>query len=142
MELLKVNDFIVCDNPEYMGIGYAKVIKITDKITKEEFDEYGPVIRGLGDKNSNLDITVQYVGYEMDDSVMVDGLDEIADIDIIKVINPHSIYQIITEEMISQIKDKWEYRMTAKLDFFYKHLDKPILEGRKSINTLKIIKNS
>jgi hypothetical protein len=55
-----------------------------------------------------------------------------------RILDPHQVYRVITEENISEIKDNWEIMMTTKLDFFYKHINKEPLEGRKSLNTLKI----
>ena len=135
---IKIGDFVVCDSQQTItGAGYGKVIKLYDITKGLEVEHYENIITGRGDKNSKLEITVKIIGYDLtynetnlSDFVELDGGTRIFD--------PHQVYRVITEESISEIKDNWEIMMTAKLDFFYKHINKEPLEGRKSLNTLKI----
>lgn len=135
---LKIGDFVVCDSQQTItGAGYGKVIKIFDITNNLEVDSYENIITGRGDKNSKLEITVKVIGYDLtynetnlSDFVELDGGTRIFD--------PHQVYRVVTEKDISEIKNNWEIMMRDKLDFFYKHLNKEPLEGRKSLNTLKI----
>lgn len=137
MELLKVGDLVSCHYGYRVGIGYGKVLKIVDRKTKEEHQEYGPIITGRGDKNSKIDITIQFVGYDLRDGDMEDDLGEIVEIGDVKVLDPHEVYRVVSEEVISQIRNEWETLMRNKLDFFYKHVNKTKLEGRKSLPNMK-----
>ena len=138
MENLKVGDLVVCSYNHHTGIGYGKVLKIYDFINKQEYQEYGPVITGHGDRNSKLEITVQILGYDLRDGDNEDDLGELVEVNEVKVMDPHYVYRVITEEEINRIRNEWEILMTNKLNFLYKNVNKPILEGRKSLNTLKI----
>jgi hypothetical protein len=137
MEILKVGDLVSCHYGYHVGIGYGKVLKIVDRKTKKEHQEYGPIITGRGDKNSKIDVTIQFVGYDMRDGDMEDDLGEIVLVDEIKVLDPHDIYRIVNEEMISKIRSEWERLLNSKLEFFYKHVNKLSLEGRKTIPGMK-----
>ena len=137
MEILKVGDLVSCHYGYHIGIGYGKVLKITDRNTKKEYHEYGPVITGYGDKNSRIDVTIQMVGYDMRDGDMEDDLGEIVLVDEIKVLDPHEIYRVVNEETIAKIRSEWERLLNSKLEFFYKHVNKLSLEGRKSLPGMK-----
>jgi hypothetical protein len=135
---LKIGDFVVCDSQHTItGIGYGKVIKLFDITSKLEVESYENIITGRGDKNSKLEITVKLIGYDFTHTET--ALSDIVEHDGgTRILDPHQVYRVITEENISDIKDNWEIMMTTKLDFFYKHINKEPLEGRKSLNTLKI----
>jgi hypothetical protein len=137
MELLKIGDLVSCHYRYHVGIGYGRVLKIVDRKTKQECQEYGPIITGRGDENSRLDITIQFVGYDLRDGDMESDLGEIIEIDDIQVLDPHDIYRVVSEEMITQVRTEWETLMRNKLDFFYKHVNKTKLEGRKSLPNMK-----
>lgn len=139
MENIKVGDLIVCHYDYHTGIGYAKVLKIFELRLKREYQEYGPIITGMGDANSKLEVTVQLLGYDLRDGDNEYDLSEVVEVDEVKVMDPHQIYRVITEEEIGRIKNEWETLMANKLDFLYKNVNKPVLDGRKSLNTLKII---
>ena len=138
MENLKVGDLVVCHYDYHTGIGYGKVLKLYELRTQREYQEYGPIITGMGDANSKLEVTVQMLGYDLRDGDNEDDLGELVEINEVKVIDPHRVYRIITEEEINRIRDEWKILMTNKLNFLYKNVNKPVLEGRKSLNTLKI----
>lgn len=142
MENLKVGDLVVCNllaNREYRtGIGYGKVLKLYELRTQREYQEYGPIITGKGNANSKLEVTVQMLGYDLRDGDNEDDLGELVEINEVKVMDPHCVYRIITEEEINRIRNKWEVLMINKLNFLYKNVNKPVLEGRKSLNKLKI----
>lgn len=137
IEILKVGDLVCCHHSFHVGIGYGKVLKIVNRETKQEYQEYGPIITGYGDKNSKLNVTVQYVGYDMTHHYNEDDLGEIVEVDEVRILDPHSIYRIVDEEMISKIRTEWERLMNSKLDFLYKHVNKTKLEGRKSLPGMK-----
>lgn len=137
IELLKVGDLVSCHHGYRVGIGYGKVLKIVDRSTKQEFQEYGPIITGRGDKNSRIDITIQYVGYDLRDGDMEHDLGEIIEVDDVKILDPHEVYRVVSEDAISQIRNEWETLMRNKLEFFYKHVNKTKLEGRKSLPNMK-----
>lgn len=137
MEILKVGDLVSCHYGYRIGIGYGKVLKIVDRKTKEEFQEYGPIITGRGDKNSRIDITIQFVGYDLRDGDMEGDLGEVVEIDDVQILDPHEVYRVVSEDVISQIRNEWETLMRNKLDFLYKHVNKTKLEGRKNLPNMK-----
>jgi len=134
---LKVGDLVVCQYGYHVGIGYAKVLKIVDLKTDKEHQEYGPIITGHGKRNSKLNITIQYVGYDMRDGDNEDDLGEIVEVEEVRILDPHYIYRIVDEESISKVRTEWERLMNSKLDFLYKHVNKTKLEGRKSLPNMK-----
>lgn len=136
MENLKVGDLVACRHHYHTGIGYGKVLKIYDFIHKQEHQEYGPVITGHGDRNSKLEITVQILGYDLRGGDNEDDLGELVEVDEVKVMDPHYVYRVITEEEINRIRNEWEILMTNKLNFFYKNVNKPVLDGRKILKNL------
>jgi hypothetical protein len=137
MELLKIGDLVSCHYGYHVGIGYGRVLKIVDRKTKQEHQEYGPIITGRGDENSRLDITIQFVGYDLRYGDMETDLGEIVEIDDIQVLDPHDVYRVVNEETIAKIRSEWERLLNSKLEFFYKHVNKPSLEGRKSLPGMK-----
>lgn len=137
-EKLKIGDLVSCYYKIHCGIGYAKVLEITDKVTGESYQEYGPIIVGRGDKNSKINIKLQYVGYDLLDGNMENDLSEFIEVDEISAAGIHDVYRVVDEEMISKIKEKWDRLYKNKIDFFYKYVNKKPLEGRKSLNKLKI----
>lgn len=138
MEKLKVGDLVICHYGYHVGIGYAKVLKIFDKKTKKEFQEYGPVITGRGDENSKLEITVEIVGYDLTEHNNEYDLGEIVEVKEIRILDSHYIYRILDEKIIAEIREGWEKMIKDKIDFFYKNLNKELMEGRKNITSLKI----
>lgn len=137
IELLKIGDLVLCHYSYHTGIGYGKVLKIVDRKTQEEYQSYGPVITGWGEKNSRLDITLQIVGYDMRDGDREDDLGDIVEVSEERVVDPHQVYRVLTEEKITEIKNEWERLTRNKLNFFYNNLNKEPLEGRKSLNNFK-----
>lgn len=131
---LKVGDFVCCDYSYNTGVGYGKVLKITDIKTKNEFQSYENIITGWGDKNTKLAIMVQIVGYDFDSD---HTLSTIVEINEERLMDPHSIYRILNEQDISNLKNSWESTMRTKLEFFYQHVNKEPLEGRKTIPNMK-----
>lgn len=137
MENLKVGDLVVCNYDYHTGIGYGKVIRLYGLTDQREYQEYGPIITGRGDANSKLEITVQMVGYDLRDGDNEDDLGEIVEIDEVRVLNPHYVYRVITEDEINRIKGEWETLMRNKLDFLYKNVNRPPIGGKKILNSLK-----
>lgn len=137
MDIIKVGDLVVCHYDYHTGIGYGKVLKLYEFITKREYQEYGPVITGRGDANSKLEITIQMLGYDLRDGDNESDLGEIVELNEIKVMDPHDVYRVVTEEEITRIRNEWETLMRNKLNFFYKNVNKPIMDGRKSLKTIK-----
>lgn len=138
IEILKVGDMVLCHHSYHTGIGYGKVIKIVNRNTKEEFQEFGPLITGRGDNNSKIDVTIKIVGYDLRDGDNEDDLGEIVEIEDTRIVDAHGVYRILTEEMISEIKDEWDRLVKNKLNFFYKHVNKDKFEGKKILNKLNI----
>jgi len=135
--ILKIGDFIACHYEYHVGIGYAKVLRIVDRKTKQLHQEYGPIITGRGDENSKIDIVVQYVGYDMRNGDNEDDLGDIIEVDNQTILDPHQVYRVIDEEMISKIRGEWERLLNTKLEFFYKHVNKKSFEGRKTLPGMK-----
>ena len=135
MDIIRVGDLVVCDYNYH--ISYAKILKIYELRAKREYEEYGPVITGLGDANSKLDITVQILAHDLRDGDNFDDVGELVMVDETKIVTANEVYRVITEEDINSIKNEWERLMRTKLDFFYQNVNRPPLSGRKILNSLK-----
>ena len=79
-------------------------------------------------------LPIQIVGYDFD---MVSDLSTVVEIDEERILKPHSIYLVLTEQGISDFKNSLEYRLNKKLTFLYQHLDKELLEGKKTSLNMK-----
>ena len=137
MEKLKVGDLVACHYDYHSGIGYAKVIKILDCKNNTEVQEYGPVITGNGDLNSKLDITIKIIGHDLFEGNEYD-LVEVIEVDEERVVDPHSIYRVITEQDINFIKQRWDDMVNKKLGFLHKHVNRDVMTGKKMVNGLKL----
>jgi len=130
---LKIGDLIKCEYDHYTGVGYAKVIKITNIKTKEDYQNYE--IISDNDESSYLQITVKFLGYDMFGD---NDIEPIVIVDEIRPISLSDIYEIYTEQRIVDLKNMWEELITNKFNFLYEHINRDILSGKKSINKLKI----
>lgn len=134
-ESIKIGDLVYCGY-DYHG-SYGKVIKLFDRNKNIEVEEYGPVITGVGFKNSKLDITVQVLAHSLNREDSLYDLGDLVEINEIEILDPNEIYSIITEKDINEMRISWETLMKNKLDFLYKNVNKPPMSGRKTINSLK-----
>jgi len=130
---LKIGDLVRCHYSHHTGIGYAKVLKIINKSTREEYQVYDNVITGHGEKNSPLDVIVNFVGYDFNDEY----LSSVVNTDETKSLNPVDIYGVYTETDVLEMKRKWETEVNKKFNFLYEHVNRDTLEGRKSIPNMK-----
>lgn len=130
---LKIGDLVRCHYDFNAGIGYAKVIKMIHRSTREEYQVYDNIVTGRGDKNSPIDVLVKIVGHHLND----DELSDIILVDENRSMDPHDIYSVFTENDILEFKNKMETSLNKKVNFLYTYVNREDLSGRKILPNMK-----